>query len=109
MLRAMTWVVCTSLRSLKSIRNWVMASSLASIVAASARNPLAFLASQFSLLRWLRRSPHILADRRTPSDVRQRLEETYSRLDPIRLLADIRTGQQCLADIADGSPAIAEQ
>jgi hypothetical protein len=51
----------------------------------------------------------LLADRRTPSDVRQRLKETYSRLDPSRLLADIRAGQQRLADIADGSPAIAEQ
>jgi hypothetical protein len=50
-----------------------------------------------------------LADRRTPSDVRQRLEETYGRLDRIRLLADIRTAQQRLADITNGSSAIAEQ
>ena len=41
--------------------------------------------------------------------MRQRLEETYSRLDPIRLLADIRTAQQRRADIADGSSAITEQ
>ena len=51
----------------------------------------------------------LMADSRTAAVVRQRLEETYGQLDPIRLLADIRAAQQRLVDIADGSSTTAEQ
>lgn len=43
----------------------------------------------------------LLADARTPDDVRQRLEKIYSSLDPVRLLRDMRCGQQRLVELAD--------
>jgi hypothetical protein len=46
----------------------------------------------------------LLADPRTPEAVRQRLEQIYGQLDPIRLLHDIRTAQQRLVEQADALP-----
>ena len=47
----------------------------------------------------------LMADRRTTDTTRSVLEALYADLDPVRLLRDIRTGQQQLAAIADrGSP-----
>lgn len=43
----------------------------------------------------------LIADTRTPDDVRQRLEKVYASLDPVRLLRDMRFGQQRLVDLAD--------
>lgn len=43
----------------------------------------------------------LLADPRTPEEVRQRLRATAATLDPIRLLRDMRSTQQRLVEIAD--------
>src|SRR5215469_12331903 len=43
----------------------------------------------------------LLADPRTPQEVRDRVTALHARLDPVRLLSDIRTAQQQLVDIAD--------
>lgn len=52
----------------------------------------------------------LLADARTPDDVRQQLEKVYATLDPVRLLRDMRRGQQRLVEIADkpGEPVEAD-
>src|SRR5947209_2181232 len=48
-------------------------------------------------------TPHqrLLADPRTPEDVRRRVDATYTGLDPVRLLSEIRMAQQQLVEIAD--------
>jgi hypothetical protein len=43
----------------------------------------------------------LLADPRTPQEVRDRVTALHARLDPVRLLSDMRTAQQQLVDIAD--------
>jgi hypothetical protein len=43
----------------------------------------------------------LLADPRTPQEVRDRVATLHANLDPVRLLSDIRTAQQQLVDIAD--------
>src|ERR1700751_3341910 len=43
----------------------------------------------------------LLADPRTPQEVRDRVATLHANLDPVRLLSDIRTAQQQLSDIAD--------
>jgi hypothetical protein len=43
----------------------------------------------------------LLADPRTPQEVRDRVAALHARLDPVRLLSDMRTVQQQLVDIAD--------
>lgn len=43
----------------------------------------------------------LLADPRTSADVRERVEALRADLDPVRLLAEIRGGQQTLVAIAD--------
>jgi hypothetical protein len=43
----------------------------------------------------------LLADPRTPQEVRNRVTALLATLDPVRLLSDIRTAQQQLVDIAD--------
>lgn len=43
----------------------------------------------------------LLADPRTPDEARDKLESIYATLDPVRLLRDIREGQQRLVAIAD--------
>ena len=52
-------------------------------------------------------TPHqrLLADPRTPETVRSQLAQVYARLDPIRLLREMRLAQQGLVDIADRSCA----
>ena len=45
----------------------------------------------------------VLADRRTPEEVRRRLRCLQAALDPLRLLSEMRTAQQHLVDIADSS------
>ena len=49
----------------------------------------------------------LLADPRTPAPVRVELVQTHARLDPVRLLKEMRSAQQRLIDIADqsGTPA----
>ena len=48
-------------------------------------------------------TPHqrLMADPRTPDEVRQRLDALYATLDPVRLLRDMRAAQQRLVDLAD--------
>ena len=48
-------------------------------------------------------TPHqrLLADPRTPEDVRLRVDAMYAGLDPVRLLSEIRTTQHELVQIAD--------
>jgi hypothetical protein len=48
-------------------------------------------------------TPHqrLLADPRTPAEVRDRVRSIAAGLDPVRLLHEIRTSQQRLASIAD--------
>jgi hypothetical protein len=48
----------------------------------------------------------VLADLRTPEEVRRRLKCLQADLDPVRLLSEMRTAQQHLVDIAD-SPSVA--
>ena len=48
----------------------------------------------------------VLADLRTPEEVRRRLKCVQAGLDPVRLLSEMRTAQQHLVDIAD-SPSVA--
>jgi hypothetical protein len=43
----------------------------------------------------------LLADPRTPEEVRIRVRALHATLDPVRLLSDMRTAQQQLVDIAD--------
>jgi hypothetical protein len=43
----------------------------------------------------------LLADPRTPEEVRIRMRALHATLDPVRLLSDMRTAQQQLVDIAD--------
>jgi hypothetical protein len=43
----------------------------------------------------------MLTDPRTPESVRAALARTYTQLDPVRLLREMRTAQQRLVDIAD--------
>jgi hypothetical protein len=52
-------------------------------------------------------TPHqrLLADPRTPETVRSQLAQVYARLDPIRLLQEMRLAQQRLVDTAEGSCA----
>jgi hypothetical protein len=45
----------------------------------------------------------LLADPRTPEEVRIRVRALHATLDPVRLLSDMRTAQQQLVDIADRS------
>jgi hypothetical protein len=48
-------------------------------------------------------TPHqrLLADPRTPEEVRRRVDTMYATLDPVLLLRRIRAGQQQLVEIAD--------
>jgi len=48
-----------------------------------------------------------MADPRTSEEVRHRVQELRSMLDPVRLLKEIRAVQQQLVDIAD-RPALRE-
>jgi hypothetical protein len=43
----------------------------------------------------------LLADQRTPEEVRRRADAVYATLDPVFLLRRIRAGQQRLVEIAD--------
>ena len=43
----------------------------------------------------------LLADPRTPEEVCHRVEAIYARLDPVRLLSEMRAAQQRLVEIAD--------
>ena len=43
----------------------------------------------------------LLADPRTSDDVRETVTAVYATLDPVRLLRDMRAGQQRLVEIAD--------
>jgi len=43
----------------------------------------------------------LLADPRTPEEVRHRVEAIYAGLDPVRLLSEMRAAQQHLVEIAD--------
>ena len=45
----------------------------------------------------------VLADRRTPEEVRRRLKCLQAALDPVQLLSEMRMAQQHLVDIADSS------
>jgi hypothetical protein len=45
----------------------------------------------------------LLADPRTPEPVRAALAQTHARLDPVKLLRQMRSAQQRLVDIADRS------
>ncbi|MEI8702982.1 hypothetical protein RPG13_31525 [Mesorhizobium sp. ISC15] len=45
----------------------------------------------------------LLADPRTPEPVRPRLAQTQARLDPVKLLREMRSAQRRLVDTADGS------
>jgi hypothetical protein len=47
----------------------------------------------------------LLDDPRTPPDVAERLQAMISKLDPVRLLRDIRAGQATLVALADADPA----
>ena len=49
----------------------------------------------------------LLTDPRTADDVRETVKSVYATLDPVRLLRDMRAGQQRLIEIADapGGPA----
>jgi hypothetical protein len=49
----------------------------------------------------------LLTDPRTADDVRETVKSAYATLDPVRLLRDMRAGQQRLVEIADapGGPA----
>ena len=47
----------------------------------------------------------LLADVRTPAEVRHRVEAVHATLDPVRLLREIRAAQQRLVEIADSTPA----
>jgi hypothetical protein len=51
-------------------------------------------------------TPHqrLVSDRRTPDEVRARLQEIYAGLDPVVLLRDIRVAQERLAALADKPP-----
>lgn len=49
----------------------------------------------------------MLKDPRTPEDARRRLQAVYATLDPVRLLQEIRGGQQRLAEFADGTATAA--
>ena len=49
----------------------------------------------------------LLADKRTTEETRRRVEETFPRLDPVRLLSEIRTAQRLLVEISD-RPTIAD-
>lgn len=51
----------------------------------------------------------LLADPRTSHAVRQRLEQIYCQLDPIRLLHDIRAAQQRLVELADALPTVEDK
>ncbi len=50
----------------------------------------------------------VLADPRTPEEVRVRLRSLQSSLDPVRLLSEMRAAQQHLADVADCPSAVFE-
>ncbi|MCP4308776.1 MAG: transposase, partial [bacterium] len=43
----------------------------------------------------------LLADPRTSTSVRAKLTQAYAQMDPVRLLSEMRTGQQRLVAIAD--------
>lgn len=47
----------------------------------------------------------LVADPRVPTSVKGQLEATYARLDPVRLLREIRSAQEQLMAIADKTPA----
>src|SRR6202140_1039868 len=49
----------------------------------------------------------LLADARTSQEVRRRLDELRAILDPVRLLREVRAGQQQLVEIAD-TPAVGD-
>lgn len=46
----------------------------------------------------------LLADPRTPTEVRNRLSHIGDQLDPVKLLRDIRTAQQRLVEVASNAP-----
>jgi hypothetical protein len=46
-------------------------------------------------------SQRLLTDARTTDDVREAVRVVYATLDPVRLLCDMRAGQQRLVEIAD--------
>jgi hypothetical protein len=49
----------------------------------------------------------LMADPRTPEDVKRRLGQVYATLDPVRLLRDMRAAQLRLVEIADTPDRIA--
>ncbi len=51
-------------------------------------------------------TPHqrVAGDKRTPDEVRARLQKIYTGLDPVTLLRDIRAVQERLAALADAQP-----
>lgn len=49
----------------------------------------------------------MLKDPRTPEDARKRLQEVYTTMDPVRLLQEIRGGQQRLAEFGDSTATAA--
>jgi hypothetical protein len=49
----------------------------------------------------------LMADPRTPEDVKRRLGQVYATLDPVRLLRDMRAAQLRLVEIADTPERIA--
>lgn len=49
----------------------------------------------------------LMANPRTPEDVKRRLEQVYATLDPVRLLRDMRATQLRLVEIADTPDRIA--
>jgi hypothetical protein len=51
----------------------------------------------------------LIADSRTPEDVKRRLERVYTSLDPVRLLRDMRAAQLRLVEIADTPDKIASE
>src|SRR6195952_291167 len=48
----------------------------------------------------------LLADPRTSEEIRRRVEALRADLDPVRLLAEIRSGQQALVAISEGTLAL---
>lgn len=53
-------------------------------------------------------TPHqrLMADTRTPAEIRNRLSHICEQLDPVKLLRDIRAVQQRLVEVADHAPPI---